>query len=169
MIINNLYMIVAMTERSNAIGKDGGMLYHLPSDLKYFKETTLNKTVLMGYATYMSLPKRPLPNRKNIVVSKKLKDIDNCIVLNSIEDILDYAQKKPSETIFVCGGESIYKQLLPYASKLYITYIEENSIVEADRFFPKFDTNVWTKVKDTVQNDIKKLHFTIWERKDEKH
>ena len=109
-----------MTEKTRAIGKDGDMIYHLPKDLKYFKETTMGSTVVTGYTTYLSLPKRPLPGRKNIVLCKPVKPIEGCTVFGSIEELLEYAGKNPDEKIFICGGESIYKQLIPYSNKLYI-------------------------------------------------
>ncbi|MBF1058880.1 MAG: dihydrofolate reductase, partial [Peptostreptococcus sp.] len=69
-MIDNIYMIVAMTKNTRAIGIDGDMLYHLKEDLKYFKETTLNHTIVCGRKTYFSFPKRPLPNRKNIILTR---------------------------------------------------------------------------------------------------
>lgn len=164
MIYKNLNIIVAMTAKSGAIGKNGLMLYHLPKDLKYFKNTTLNSTIVMGYTTYLSLPKRPLPNRKNIVITRKKIEIEGCIILGSVDAILDYAKNNSHETIFICGGASIYEQLLPYVNKLYITMIEENEYPDADRFFPYIDFKKWKKILDVPEQDTKNLNFTVWER-----
>lgn len=165
MIYKNINIIVAMTEKTRAIGKDGDMIYHLPKDLKYFKETTMGSTVVTGYTTYLSLPKRPLPGRKNIVLCKPVKQIESCTVFGSIEELLEYASNNPDEKIFICGGESIYKQLIPYSNRLYITLIEEIEPVKADRFFPNIDEKIWKKISDTCVEDNKKIHFTVWERK----
>lgn len=165
MILNNLYLIVAMTEHTRSIGKNGDMLYHLPKDLNYFKNTTLGHTIVMGYNTYLSLPKRPLPNRTNIVLSRKVSAIEGVKVLDSINKLISYIKEHNNEHIFACGGQSLYNQLIPYASKLYVTSIEENETIAADRFFPEIDYSIWQKTSDEACIDNKKLNFTVWERK----
>ena len=105
--MKNLYMIVAMTEKTRAIGKNNDMLYHLPEDLKYFKQTTQGHTIVIGYNTYMSFPKRPLPNRKNIVLTRKNRVIEGVEILHSIEEVLDYAKVHSEEQIFIGGEDTI--------------------------------------------------------------
>ena len=146
-MIDNIYVIVAMTKKTRAIGIDGDMLYHL--DLKYFKETTLNHTIVCGRKTYFSFPKRPLPNRKNIILTRGNDHYDQAFTLHSKDQVAQYALNHPDEKIFICGGDNVYKQFMDFASKLYITEIDEDSPVEADSFFPQIDPNLWTKVSES--------------------
>ena len=139
-----------MTKKTRAIGIDGDMLYHLKEDLKYFKETTLNHTIVCGRKTYFSFPKRPLPNRKNIILTRGNDHYDQAFTLHSKDQVAQYALNHPDEKIFICGGDNVYKQFMDLASKLYITEIDEDSPVEADSFFPQIDPNLWTKVSESV-------------------
>ena len=167
--MKNLYMIVAMTEKTRAIGKNNDMLYHLPEDLKYFKQTTQGHTIVIGYNTYMSFPKRPLPNRKNIVLTRKNRVIEGVEILHSIEEVLDYAKVYSEEQIFICGGDTIYEQFMPYVSKLYLTVIEEETPVEAEAFFPEVDTDVWKKTEENPSKEWNGITpnytFTVWEKR----
>ncbi len=147
-IYDNLYAIVAMTEKTRAIGKDNDMLYHLPEDLKYYKETTMGETIVCGYNTWLSFPRRPLPKRTNIVLSRHQRDVDGAILMHSIEDVLNYAEKNPDKSVFICGGDNVYSQFMPFVSKLYITMIEEKEDVNADSFFPEVDENLWKLDKE---------------------
>ncbi len=166
--MKNLYMIVAMTEKTRAIGKNNDMLYHLPEDLKYFKQTTQGHTIVIGYNTYMSFPKRPLMNRKNIVLTRKNRVIEGAEILHSIEEVLDYAKYNPKEQIFICGGDTIYEQFMPYVSKLYLTIIEEETPVEAEAFFPEVDTKIWKKTEENPSKEwngaTPNYRFTVWEK-----
>ena len=166
--MKNLYMIVAMTEKTRAIGKNNDMLYHLPEDLKYFKQTTQGHTIVIGYNTYMSFPKRPLLNRKNIVLTRKNRVIEGAEILHSIEEVLDYAKYNPKEQIFICGGYTIYEQFMPYVSKLYLTVIEEKTPVEAEAFFPEVDTKIWKKTEENPSKEwnggTPNYRFTVWEK-----
>lgn len=164
---NNIYMIVAMTEKTNAIGINGNMLYHLKDDLKYFKKTTLNNTIVCGRKTYFSFPKRPLPNRKNIVLSRKNQKFDGAFTLNSKEDVLKYAENNPNEKIFICGGDNVYSQFMEYASKLFVTIIDEKENVSADSFFPKIDERNWTLTSTSeyiYPENMPKYRFFIYDR-----
>lgn len=160
-----MYAIVAMCKDSRAIGMDDAMLYHLPKDLKYFKETTQGHTIVMGAKTYLSLPKRPLPNRKNIVLSHKRNFEEDVLVLRSVEELLAYEAQHPEEEIFICGGSSLYEQCMPYVQRLYVTEIEEKSPAPANRFFPEIDSTIWEKVQFNCVEDTLAICFTIWERK----
>lgn len=126
-------MIVAM-DNNRGIGKNNGLLAHIKPDLKYFKEVTEDHTVIMGYNTYMSLPIRPLPNRTNIVITRKDIKINGVIVLHSIGDALEWIEKSSEKEIFICGGATIYKQFMPYTDRLYITHIFHDFTAEV--FFP---------------------------------
>lgn len=128
-----LSIIVAIA-KNNVIGKDNKLIWHIPEDLKRFKEITTGKTIIMGKNTFISLG-RVLPNRKHIVLTRdKGYKIDNeqVQIVHGMEDIKKYIEDK--EEYFVIGGASIYKLLMPYANKMYITKI--NQEFEGDTYFP---------------------------------
>ncbi len=135
--------LIAAVGKNNELGKNNGLIWNLPNDLKFFREKTLNKTVVMGRKTFDSIG-RPLPKRKNIVISRnKNLFIENVEVYYSVEDVLN---KFKDEEIIIIGGENIYKQLIDIADKIYLTEVDarDNS---ADSYFPSFDK---TKFKKTV-------------------
>lgn len=137
-----LSIIVAIAE-NYAIGKKGNLLCHLPADLKHFKEITSGKTVLMGERTFFSLPKHPLPNRRNIVLTDvKGKTFDGAEAAYSIDELL--AKVSDDEEAFVIGGGMVYRQMMPLADKLYITHIH-HSWEDADTFFPEIKADEWKK------------------------
>lgn len=166
--IENIYMIVAI-DKDSAIGYKNNLLCYIPEDLRYFKNTTLNNTIVVGANTYFTFPKRPLPKRKNIILTKTRKeeiekelknnqDIkDNIIIYSSIEEVLNYAKENKNEKIFICGGESIYKEFFKYASKLYITHIDKK--FEADTYFPTFDLNEWIIEEEILPKEKEKSNF----------
>src|SRR3989338_436288 len=133
-------MISAMAE-NRVIGNKNKMPWHLPADFKYFKEKTLNKTIVMGLNTFKSIGEKPLPKRKHIILTndKNYKVPENCVVALSIDEALKMI--KQDEDVMICGGASIYKQFLPLANRLYLTYIHQN--FEGDTFFPEFNMNEW--------------------------
>lgn len=166
-MINNIYMMVAMTKKSNSIGLNGDMLYHLKEDLKYFKETTIGHTIVCGRKTYFSFPKRPLPNRKNIVLTRSKTSFDGAITMNSKEEVIKYAENNPNEIIFIVGGDNIYKQFMDISSKLYITEIEENEKVVADTFFPQISDKNWKLTQKSdyiIPEKAPKYRFLVYER-----
>ncbi|MDR0546702.1 MAG: dihydrofolate reductase [Dysgonamonadaceae bacterium] len=136
--------IIVAIGKNSEIGRNGGLLCHLPGDLKHFKEITTGKTIVMGRKTFDSLPKGALPNRRNIVISRNpgLK-IENAEVYSS----LDYAllKLKDEEEVFIIGGAQIYKQIFPDADKLYLTKIQAE-FPDADAFFPPVDYRIWREV-----------------------
>lgn len=138
-----LSIIVAIAE-NYAIGKQGDLLCHLPNDLQHFKQITSGKTVLMGERTFYSLPKHPLPNRRNIVLTdKEGKIFEGADVAYSIDELI--SKIDPNEEAFVMGGGMVYKQMMPLADKLYITHIH-NSWSDADTFFPEIKDDEWELV-----------------------
>lgn len=133
--------IIVAIDDNNAIGKNGDLLCHLPNDLKHFKEVTSGHTVIMGKRTWFSLPKHPLPNRKNIVISDVPgEQLEGAIMAYSIQEAVDLVL--PEEEAFVVGGGMIYKQFEPIADKLYITHIH-HAFEGADTFFPMIDRGKW--------------------------
>lgn len=168
MIRNNLYMIAAITDKSRAIGYNNSLLFNLPSDLKYFKETTSGHTILMGRKTYESLPIRPLPNRTNIVISGNMESDNGVIVFKDINSALNYIDET-GDTVFVCGGVKIYQEFLPYARKLYLTIIEEESLnksFNADTFFPDYDKDIYEVIYEKKENENNiNYKFVVFENK----
>lgn len=132
-------IIVAIAE-NYAIGKKGDLLCHMPADLKHFKQITSGHTVLMGERTFLSLPKHPLPNRRNIVLTDvQGKTFEGAETVYSIDELVDCCN---DEEAFVIGGGMVYKQAMEFADKLYITHIH-HSWEDADTFFPEIDPQVW--------------------------
>lgn len=135
--------IVAVNE-DWGIGFNGDLLEHIPEDLKYFKQLTSGYTVVMGTNTWNSLPKKPLANRSNIIISSTQRSImcQNTLRLH-MEDVIDYF-KYTKDEVFIIGGGSIYKQLLPYCNKVYVTKINK-SHKNVDTYFPNLDKlDDWT-------------------------
>ena len=135
-----LSIIVAIANE-NVIGKDNQLIWHLPEDLKRFKEITSGHKIIMGRRTFESLG-RVLPNRKHIILCNDMQmDIDNenVEILDDISKLDKYIET--DEECFVIGGATIYKLLMPYANKMYITKIDEE--FEADTYFPVIDEKEW--------------------------
>lgn len=155
--------MIACVGKNLELGKNNDLIWRLPNDLKFFKNTTLNKTVVMGRRTFESLPKK-LPNRRNIVLmlpeEEIIPDVD---ILYSIDEVLKEV-KKTNEEVFIIGGASIYRQFLPYANKLYLTEVpcEDN---EATVYFPDFDKSKYTKkiLGENSDGDINYQHV-LYER-----
>lgn len=145
--------IIAAIGKNNELGKDNNLIWHIKGDLAHFKELTMHKKIVMGAATYKSLPKK-LEGREYIILSKSLSNIPNAVVYQSFNDLLAYLNTLDEE-VMVIGGASIYKLFLPYAEVLYLTEIEEES--NADVYFPEFDKKDFTKtlIEEHVDDDIK--------------
>lgn len=135
-----LSIIVAVAE-NNVIGKDNQLIWHLPEDLKRFKQLTTGHTIIMGRKTFESLG-RVLPNRKHVVLCKSNKleiQDENVEVISDIKLLDRYIQSE--EESFVIGGASIYELLMPYVNKMYITKIHQD--FEGDVYFPKVNEEEW--------------------------
>lgn len=154
-----LSLIVAAAE-NDAIGKDNQLIWHLSDDLKRFKKLTSGHHIIMGRKTFESFPK-PLPNRTHIVITRQqdYKVPEGVIVVNSMEDAIDAARKDSNP--FVIGGGEIYKQALPFATKIELTRVHHE--FEADAFFPKIDTTQWKEVSNTFhkKDDKHKYEFSF--------
>lgn len=140
-----LSIIVAFGDNYE-IGQGGTMLWHLPEDLKHFKEVTSGATILMGRRTFQSLP-GVLPKRQHIIItadSSFVKEHKRVRISHDLEAELRAAQKSDEE-IFIIGGGQIYRQALPFADKLYLTFVHK-TYPEADTFFPKIDWSQWEEV-----------------------
>ena len=146
--------IIVAVDQNNAIGLNNRLLCHLPNDLKYFKRVTSSHPVIMGRLTYESLPIRPLPNRKNIVISRSLTgSLPECHLAGSVEEACNLCNN--AEESFVIGGAQLYRQMMPLAKKMYVTRIHHS--FNADTWFPEIKTNEWL------------LYSTEYNAPDEKH
>ena len=135
----NISIIVAMTN-NRVIGKDNKMPWHLSDDLKNFKKITTGKTIVMGRLTYDSIGKA-LPNRRNIVLSRNLKD-SNVLIFSNLKEVLNSTKK--NEEIFIIGGENLYSQTINIANKLYLTTIDAS--IDGDKYFPDLDISSWKRI-----------------------
>jgi dihydrofolate reductase len=135
-------LVVAMAE-NNVIGKDNKLIWHLPADLKHFKQITSGHPIIMGRKTFESIGK-PLPNRTNIIVTRQTElEVAGCLVANSLAEALMLAQQLDSE-VFVIGGAEIYQQALFLADTIYVTKVHHS--FEGDTFFPEIDSVLWQEV-----------------------
>lgn len=158
--------LILVADNDWAIGKNGDLLARLPADMKRFREITTGHTVVMGRKTYESFPKRPLPDRVNCVISRAEKTIEGAEVFGSIEEFLEYA-KDIKDEIFVIGGGEIYRQMLPYCDKAYITRVYES--FGGDTFFTDIDAlPEWKAVEasDIIETNGYNIRFINYVRKD---
>jgi dihydrofolate reductase len=139
---------VVAADENNGIGKNNELLCYLPNDLKFFKRITTGYAVLMGRKTYDSIGK-PLPNRINLIVSRKIAFIDGCEVFSGIESAIEYAVEQGLTHLFVIGGDSVYKQSLQFCHKVYLTRIHHT--FEADSFMVPLPENEWKLESSELQ------------------
>ena len=131
--------IIAAVAENNALGKDNQLIWHLPADLKRFKQVTLGHHIIMGRKTFESLGK-PLPNRTTIIITRnKNYKQEGCIVVNSLSEAI--VASKSDENPYILGGAEIYKQALEIADKLDLTLVHQS--FEADAFFPDINPTIW--------------------------
>ena len=150
--------IIVAIASNYAIGKDNDLLWHISDDLKRFKRITSGKTVVMGKNTFYSLPFRPLPNRRNIVLTDTSgEEIDGCEMAYSIEEAVEKMDSNSEN--FIMGGGSIYRQFMDIANKLYITRVHKD--FEADTFFPDIDDTVWKLIEKTDMPPEKEDSFSF--------
>jgi len=155
-------LLWAMDE-NRAIGRNNQLPWHLPEDLKYFKRVTMGKPIAMGRKTYDSIG-RPLPGRENIVITRSQGiTIEGCTVIHDVKDLL----KRDDEELFVIGGAEIFKEILPFADRLYVTEIREE--FEADTFFPEYNLSDWELIESIPGMKDEKnpynYEFLVYQRK----
>ena len=159
--------IIVAKAKNNTIGKDNKLLWHIPDDLKRFKELTINHNIIMGRKTFESIG-RILPNRKHIIFSQNPDfkiDNENIEIVHSMLQIQQYIDDENEN--FVIGGAMIYNLLMPYVTKMYVTEIDKD--FEGDTVFPRINTEVWQEVsredgpKDE-ENDFK-YEYVVYKRK----
>ena len=146
--------IIVAIAQNGTIGDKNSLLWHIKEDMRFFRTTTSGHAVIMGRKTFDSLPKGALPNRRNVVLSRTLKELPGAEVFPDLQTAL--ASCTDSEDIYVIGGESVYRQAMPFANRLCLTEID--SIPEqADAFFPPVDESEWTVVSREF-HDIDEKH-----------
>lgn len=157
--------LIAAVGKNNELGLDNHLIFNIPGDLKFFRNTTLGKTVIMGRKTYESIGK-PLPKRINIVVSNSLKETDGITIINSFEEVLE-KYLNSEEEIFIIGGESLYNYFINYAQNIYLTKVYANAV--ADKYFPSFDENNYnqTLLGENKENNLEYKHI-LYRRKNER-
>lgn len=137
--------IIVAIAKNYAIGKDNDLLWHLPDDLRRFKRLTSGQCVVMGKKTWESLPVRPLPGRKNIILTDNPEDCFDCShTAFSIDDAL--GKCAGTDEVFIIGGGSVYRQFMDVANRLYITWVDKD--YEADTFFPEIDPRIWKSTEE---------------------
>ena len=148
------FIIIAALNHKRTIGKDGGIPWHLPNDFKHFKETTLNKTIVMGRKTFASLPsQKPLPKRNNIILSRTLLEAPGFVCCRSEKEVIERTQKE--DDIYIIGGQNIYQSFLPLASQMILTLV--NNDIVGDTFFPMFEPTEWKRT-NTIEGKVDAKH-----------
>jgi dihydrofolate reductase len=162
----NITLVVAASQ-NNAIGKDNQLLWHLPKDMRFFKNTTWALPIVMGRKTFESMGSRLLPGRFNIILTtQKGLTIEGATIVHSIQEAVDLAQKNDYKELMVIGGGQVYEMALSIATKIWLTRV--HTIIEGDTFFPNLD-NSWEKITvESHQADEKHAYafdFECWQRK----
>jgi dihydrofolate reductase len=143
----NISIIVAVA-KNNVIGKDNTLIWHLPADMKFFKEKTTGHCIITGRKNYESIPEkfRPLPNRINIVITRqKNYNAPGAIVVSSIKEAIEKAKQTGDNETFIIGGAEIYKQCLQYTDTIYLTQIYHS--FDGDAFFPEINPEQWKETE----------------------
>jgi dihydrofolate reductase len=140
-------LIVAM-DSDRGIGKNNDLMWHLPKDMKFFKDTTQGQIVVMGRKNYDSIPEkyRPLPNRLNVVLTRNENfEASNCLVFHSLEECLTHFKEESERIVFIIGGGEIYRMALDSGilDEMYITHVHER--YDAETFFPSFEEDKWDR------------------------
>ena len=157
--------LIAAVGKNNELGLDNHLIFNIPGDLKFFRNTTLGKTVIMGRKTNESIGK-PLPKRINIVVSNSLKETDGITIINSFEEVLE-KYLNSDEEVFIIGGESLYNYFINYAQNIYLTKVYANA--DADKYFSSFDESNYeqTLLGENKENNLEYKHI-LYRRKNER-
>ncbi len=161
--------LIAALSRNRVIGRNNDLPWKLPDDMKYFMETTVGKSVIMGRKNYDSLPPKfkPLPKRTNIVVTRQKNfKAPGCLVVHSFFDAVTVARQTGDQEVFNIGGAELFKLGMNVTNRMYLTEID--AIVEGDVFFPEFDRNVWTETS-RVRHPADERHafafdFVVYDR-----
>ena len=159
--------LIASADKNWGIGKNGDLLFHASPDMKFFKSMTTGNIVVLGISTFLSLPhQKPLPDRRNIVLTHRDLHIDGIETVHDIAELNELLKGEDGDRVFVIGGASVYSQLLPLCDTAYITRFDAER--EADRFLPDLDQNdEWylAERSDTVEHNGLRFTFDTYKRK----
>ena len=158
--------LILVMDNDCAIGKNNGLLCSLPADMKHFRETTQNSAVIMGRKTYESFPKRPLPNRENLVLSRSVKELEGAVVFSDIEKLLEYVRALDKKA-FVIGGGEIYTQLEQYCDEALITRVYES--FDGDVFFKDIEQERAWRLEESsplIETGGRNIRFFRYVRKE---
>jgi dihydrofolate reductase len=148
--------IIAAIADNGIIGKNNKLIWHLPADLKHFRELTMGKPIIMGRKTFAAIGK-PLPGRRNIVISRDpLKSCPNCDFYPSLETALSAVKTEPE--VMIIGGADIYKLAIPLAQTMYLTLVHHN--FDGDTRFPKYNKDDWQEVEHVNFEADEKNNYT---------
>jgi dihydrofolate reductase len=143
-MITHISLVLAMAA-NGVIGQNGALPWRIPEDMRRFKSLTMGKPCIMGRKTWDSLPKKPLPGRTNIVITRDRNfAADGAVVVNSLDDALSRAAAENPDEIMIIGGAEIYKAVLPRATRIHLTEVQGN--FEGDAHMPPFDSAVWKEI-----------------------
>lgn len=158
---------IVVVDNEWGIGKNNDLLFSLPEDMKFFRAKTLGKVVVMGSNTLKSFPNgKPLKNRTNVVLFPGGEKREDCTVVDSLEELSDELKKYSDDDVFVVGGAMMYKTMLPFCSRVFVTKV--NALGGATVFFPNLDKlEGWAlqEVTDTKQDGEYKLDFCVYVNK----
>lgn len=155
--------IIVAHDPNLVIGTDGELPWHYKEDLAYFRKTTYGSTVLMGRGVFEEIGEKPLPGRRNIVLTRSRR-YDDVVTCSSIEEALDRIDVNSDSEVFILGGGEIYKQMLPIADRLYITEIHK--VYSGDTYFPEYRDKIGSEWHEISRDDREELSFIRYHRKD---
>jgi len=148
--------LIAAMDKNRLIGSDNGLPWHLPADFKHFKEVTMGKPVVMGRKTFESIGK-PLPGRKNVVISRSGFSAEGVVSVESIDKAL--AEVREADEIMIIGGASFYEQMINQADRMYLTHVDASC--EGDAWFPEFDETQWQVTANEKFDADEKNNFSF--------
>ncbi|MBR6027076.1 MAG: dihydrofolate reductase [Neisseriaceae bacterium] len=150
--------LLAAVSKNLCIGKNNTLPWHIPEDFAFFKQYTMGKTIVMGRKTWDSLPKKPLPQRRNIVITRQDNlHLAGAECVSSLDDAIELL--KDEDEIIIIGGEKIYKQFIEKATDLYLTEVDIS--IDGDAYFPNFDRNKWQVISHQSNRSIKNIDFAF--------
>ena len=155
----NIIIIAAMTKEKHVIGKENKLPWNIPEELEKFRGFTKNNTVIMGRKTFESVGSKPLPKRKNIIVSSSLQPQNGIEIARTIQEAIEKA-KKYGKDIYIIGGAEIYRQSFKHADKMYLSFIKKE--YDGDTIFPQWNEKEW-EIKS--KEDYKEFEFVVYDRK----